>query len=390
MNNNELPERINTVNASSKKDDPKIIDVSPDDIQIVDNDRERSFKEYQDNHIKSAREKRSRAILILLTLMGYLVGIGLFASITRNIYELNSIAGYCVGGLLTLFYTILFVLILRDIYSKHSFDLDFSSKPGSKNAEHKNNRVRWERAENIVNQNGAIHNLYTKKKDHNQALDEIEKAVILYGRKFPSYKSSDSQKLAENLSVRRKKNGVIYKKAKAIIWKKAVLCGTLTAITPDTLVDAGIIVVKNRERIKDIIWLYGFRPSDAERNRIRLKVITSACVGLGLSSRPRGASLASKIFKKDSNSTRVQRLGSVIDRGAQFIGNGAMTYIIGRYTIRARISEYRRQDIFRKQIANRNERYLEPCDRKELSSQIKIQVKEYKSEKNKEKAEKSA
>ena len=66
-----------------------------------------------------------------------------------------------------------------------------------------------------------------------------------------------------------------------------------------------------------------------------------------------------------------------------------MTYIIGRYTIRARISEYRRQDIFRKQIANRDERYLEPCDRKELSSQIKIQVKEYKSEKSKEKAEKA-
>ncbi len=384
MNNNELPEkRTDVVQAKSQKDAPKIIDVKPEDIQIVDNDRERSFKEYQDNHIKSKKERRSRWILILLTLMGYLVGVGLFASITRNIYELNPIAGYCVGGLLTVFYTILFILILRDIYSKHSFDLDFHSKPDSKNSEHRNNRVRWERAENIVNQNGAIHNLYTKKKDNNQALDEIEKAVLKYGKRIPSYKSADSKTLAENLSIRRRKNGVIYKKAKAIIWKKAILCGSLTAVTPDTLADAGIIVIKNRERIKDIIWLYGFRPSDGERNRIRVKVITSACVGLGLSSRPRGASLASKIFKKDSSSARVQRLGSVIDRGAQFIGNGARTYLLGRYTIRARISEYRRQDIFRKQMADIDERYLEPCDRKELSNQIKVQVKEYKNEKEK-------
>ena len=384
MKHNELPEkRNNIVEAKSQQDAPKVIDVNPEDIQIVDNDRERSFKEYQDNHTKSKKEKKSRWILILLTLMGYLVGIGLFASITRNIYELNHIAGYCVGGLLTVFYTVLFVLILRDIYSKHSFDLDFRSNPNSKNAEHKNNRVRWERAENIVNQNGAIHNLYTKKKDSNKALDEIEKTVRQYGKRIPSYQSIDSKKLADNLSIRRKKNGVIYKKAKAIIWKKAILCGSLTAITPDTFVDAGIIVIKNRERIKDIIWLYGFRPSDGERNRIRLKVITSACVGLGLSSRPRGASLASKIFKKDSSSTRVQRLGSVIDRGAQFLGNGARTYLIGRYTIRARISEYRRQDIFRKQMNDIDERYLEPCDRKELSNQIKIQVKEYKTDKEK-------
>ncbi len=385
MDQNELPaKRSGVIEAKAEKEPPTRIDVSYQDISSIDDDVERSFKEYQDYHVKSSQEKRSRAILILLTLMGYLVGIGLFASITRNIYERNKIAGYCVGGLLTLFYTIIFILILVDIYSRHSFDLDFSKQNQNKrNAENKNNRIRWKRAENIVSQSESIKELYTKKKEDSLALDKLTKQIRHYGKSIPSYKSKDSTELAENLSIRRKKNGVIYKKAKGRIWKKAVLCGTLTAVSPDTLVDAGIIVIKNRERIKDIVWLYGFRPSNKERNRIRIKVVTSACVGLGLSSMPRGVSLASKIFKKDSSSTRVQRLGSVIDRGAQLIGNGARTYIIGRYTIRARLSEYHRQDVFRKQISNRQERYLEPCDRKELSNQIKRQVKEYRSEKAK-------
>ena len=34
-------------------------------------------------------------------------------------------------------------------------------------------------------------------------------------------------------------------------------------------------------------------------------------------------------------------------------------------------------------MSNIDERYLEPCDRKELSNQIKIQVKEYKTDKEK-------
>lgn len=39
--------------------------------------------------------------------------------------------------------------------------------------------------------------------------------------------------------------------------------------------------------------------------------------------------MAGKIFNKDSNNFLVQVLGQALNMGAQFIGNGAMTYMVG-------------------------------------------------------------
>jgi hypothetical protein len=140
--------------------------------------------------------------------------------------------------------------------------------------------------------------------------------------------------------------------------------------------DAGVVVVKNMQLIKDLIFLYGFRPSDYRMNQITMKVIRAVCLSLGLNTFSQNANWAGKVFNKDSNNFLVQMLGQVIDMGAQFLGNGAMTYLIGKYTVNVLLQEFRIQDLLRLKDLSDYRMELSNQTIRDLNQTIQVQVKE--------------
>lgn len=355
------------------------------DETSADQDEELAFINYQEEVTHSKEEKRNRAILIALSVALYLLGLGVFAIIVQTIYQMNDIAGFVVAIALLIAYTTCFIVIIVKIFSKHSFDLEFQKRKDGHYSERNNNKVRWEIAKNIVDQSVVLN--YLDKMDDKKVLTskEVEKIASFRkmqnlvnkypGNKIPSSHKEDSINLAESLSISMRKDGVIYQKAKSLILKRSLSTGCLTALSQNTMVDASVVVVKNMQLIKDLIWLYGFRPTNAEMTKILEKVVKSVCLSIGLNTMQNGTNMAGKIFNKDSNNFLVQVLGQALNMGAQFIGNGAMTYMVGKYTINALLRQYRVQDIYRLKSLDDYEMEMNSSTIKDLNDDIKEEVK---------------
>lgn len=355
------------------------------DETSADQDEELAFINYQEEVTHSKEEKRNRAILIALSVALYLLGLGVFAIIVQTIYQMNEIAGIVVAIALLIAYTTCFIVIIVKIFSKHSFDLEFQKRKDGHYSERNNNKVRWEIAKNIVDQSVVLN--YLDKMDDKKVLTskEVEKVASFRkmqnlvnkypGNKIPSSHKEDSINLAESLAISMRKDGVIYQKAKSLILKRSLSTGCLTALSQNTMVDASVVVVKNMQLIKDLIWLYGFRPTNAEMTKILEKVVKSVCLSIGLNTMQNGTNMAGKIFNKDSNNFLVQVLGQALNMGAQFIGNGAMTYMVGKYTINALLRQYRVQDIYRLKSLDDYEMEMNSSTIKDLNDDIKEEVK---------------
>lgn len=355
------------------------------DETSADQDEELAFINYQEEVTYSKEEKRNRAILIALSVALYLLGLGVFAIIVQTIYQMNEIAGIIVAIALLIAYTTCFIVIIVKIFSKHSFDLEFQKRKDGHYSERNNNKVRWEIAKNIVDQSVVLN--YLDKMDDKKVLTskeaekiasfrQMQNLVNKYpGNKIPSSHKEDSINLAESLAISMRKDGVIYQKAKSLILKRSLSTGCLTALSQNTMVDASVVVVKNMQLIKDLIWLYGFRPTNAEMTKILEKVVKSVCLSIGLNTMQNGTNMAGKIFNKDSNNFLVQVLGQALNMGAQFIGNGAMTYMVGKYTINALLRQYRVQDIYRLKSLDDYEMEMNSSTIKDLNDDIKEEVK---------------
>lgn len=355
------------------------------DETSADQDEELDFINYQEEVTHSKEKKRNRTILITLSVALYLLGLGVFAIIVQTIYQMNEIAGIVVAIALLIAYTTCFIVIIVKIFSKHSFDLEFQKRKDGHYSERNNNKVRWEIAKNIVDQSVVLN--YLDKMDDKKVLTskeaekiasfrEMQNLVNKYpGNKIPSFHKEDSINLAESLAISMRKDGVIYQKAKSLILKRSLSTGCLTALSQNTMVDASVVVVKNMQLIKDLIWLYGFRPTNAEMTKILEKVVKSVCLSIGLNTMQNGTNMAGKIFNKDSNNFLVQVLGQALNMGAQFIGNGAMTYMVGKYTINALLRQYRVQDIYRLKSLDDYEMEMNSSTIKDLNDDIKEEVK---------------
>ena len=355
------------------------------DETSADQDEELAFINYQEEVTHSKEERRNRAILIALSVALYLLGLGVFAIIVQTIYQMNEIAGIVVAIALLIAYTTCFIVIIVKIFSKHSFDLEFQKRKDGHYSEKNNNKVRWEIAKNIVDQSVVLN--YLDKMDDKKVLTsketekiasfrQMQNLVNKYpGNKFPSSHKEDSINLAESLDISMRKDGVIYQKAKSLILKRSLSTGCLTALSQNTMVDASVVVVKNLQLIKDLIWLYGFRPTNAEMTKILEKIVKSVCLSVGLNTMQNGTNMAGKIFNKDSNNFLVQVLGQALNMGAQFIGNGAMTYMVGKYTINALLRQYRVQDIYRLKSLDDYEMEMNSSTIKDLNDDIKEEVK---------------
>lgn len=348
-------------------------------------DEELAFIAYQENVTRSKEEKRTRWILIALTVAIYLLGLGLFAIIVQTVYNINQIAGLVTGAVLLVLYTICFVVVIVSIFSKHSFDLEFKKRNTGHFSERANNKVRWEIAKNIKEQSVVLNYIENQEKkeflnkteaEKVDAFTTITKLLEKYPGHIPGSTNPDSQKLAESLSVSMRKDGVIYKKAKKLILRRAVSTGCLTALSQNAIVDASVVAIKNVQLIKDLIWLYGFRPTNAEMTKILSRVVRNVCIAIGLNSLPKSTTWASKVFNKDSSNFLIQLLGQAIDMGAQFLGNGAMTYLVGKYTVNALLSQYRIQDLYRLEDLKNYEIEMTSSTVHEINAEIEIEVKE--------------
>ena len=157
-------------------------------------------------------------------------------------------------------------------------------------------------------------------------------------------KANDDNVIKEQLTNLFK--GSVKRSAKEIIFKCSLKSAAYAALSQDSKTDAMLVAVVNLQMIKDIVFLYGFRPSDARLVKIFGSVVRNALVAYGLG----GLKIGNGIARTMGDAAKgIPILGTAIsvlvDSSVQGLTNGTLTAVIGFQTLKYLNTEYRLQSV---------------------------------------------
>ena len=324
-------------------------------------DKKLTIYEYEQKYTKRENAKGAR---LALALIASAIGVFLFFclfSITMRIYDLNEYAGYGAAGVSAIVYIFLFIVPLVRILKTDYFIVNVNANTALSAKKH-NKKVRRNIADKIID--------LTAKVDGAGWYDSET-----VGKLAIAVKTNNDKAIMNCLSALY--SGSVKKSAKDLIFKSSLKSGMYSAISQTNKVDSLLVAVLNLQLVKDIIFLYGFRPSDSKLVRIFSRILQNSLIAYGLG----GARIGNTVVQSMGNAVRgIPILGSAIstlvDSSVQGLTNGVLTTVIGYQTIKYLNTEYKLQEILDGvEIVESEEEFKEACAEleKELKKEKKLQ-----------------
>lgn len=311
--------------------------------------------EYEEKYVKRENTKGASFALRMIAVLIGLFFVWCLFSISKSIWDINKYAGYAAAGVSALLFIIFYIVPVVKIFNTDYFVTNVNYKTAGA-AKRKNRQVRRQIAEKIVDvcTNVAGVGWYDSK-----TVEQLEAGL----------KAHDDGVIKEQLTNLYK--GSVKKSAKDIIFKCSLKSAAYSALSQSSKTDAMLVAVVNLQMIKDIVFLYGFRPSDARLVKIFGAVLRNAFVSYGLGSLKIGNGIARTM---GDAARGIPILGAAIsvlvDSSVQGLTNGTLTAVIGFQTIRYLNTEYKLQNILDGvEVAETEEELTEACT--ELEKELK-------------------
>ena len=286
--------------------------------------------EYEEKYV---RHQNVRGARFLLGLFAGIIGVFFgwcFVSFTIQMWNIHQYAGYGAAAVSVVLFIVLYIVPLVKIIRSDYFITNVNAALAPKAKRH-NKRVRHNIAEKIIDLNNSVAGVgwYDDK---------------LVGELKTSLRAGDEDGLKRSLTALY--NGKVRRSAKDIIFKCSLKSAAFSAVSQSSRTDALLVAVVNLQMIKDIVFLYGFRPSDTRLVKIFGAVIRNSLISYGLGS----VRIGNAVAKTMGEAARgIPLLGSAIsalvDSSIQGLTNGTLTAVIGYQTLRYLHREYRLQDI---------------------------------------------
>ena len=289
-----------------------------------------SIYEYEEKYVRRQNSRGAKMLIFVLAGVAAVIIIWCLLSITMQLYALNEYAGYVAAGISAVVFIAVYVVPLVKICRSDYFLTNVNSAHAGRAKAH-NRRVRRSIALKIVDFNSSV--------DGAGWYDDK-----LAGDLSVALKSRDDELLKAALTALYK--GKIKRTAHDIIFKNALKSAAYSALSQSSRIDAALVVVVNLQLVKDIVFLYGFRPSDAKLVKIFVTVLQNALIAYGLGS----VKIGNGIVKTMGDAAKgIPILGTAIaalvDSSIQGLTNGTMTAVIGFQTIKYLNREYNLQNI---------------------------------------------
>lgn len=319
-----------------------------------------TLEEYQKKYSKPYNEKAAKSFLFMFgAAIGLIIIFCLFL-IVMKIFDINKIAGYISIGVAVLIYLVIYVIPVIKIRSTKSFMTNVTSENASA-AKKYNKKLREDIADKMID-------LSQKADDVTWYSDEkIGKLAI-------ARQTHNDEGLKDALTETYKTD--VNKAGNKMIRDHALKVGVTTALSQNEKIDTLFVVMYDLSLIKDLIFLYGFRPNDRQLSKIYRNVIGDAIIAYGLGNAT--GSMASGIVKKmgkglDGIPLLGSAISTVIDSVAQGVINSTLTVLIGFQTKKYLMKEYKLQDILDNVIVTEEELDTEAA---EMSNNLKADIKE--------------
>lgn len=311
--------------------------------------------EYEQRYSKRENVRGAR---LLLGFAAGVIGVFLFVVLLLvffRVYDINQYVGYGVGALCLLVYILVFVVPLVKILRTGYFVTNVNAYNARKAQRH-NKKLRKEIAQKIID--------FTAKVD---GVGWYDSETV--GKLAISLNTGDNEGIKYNLTALY--NGSVKKSAKQLIFKASMKSAMYSALSQTSRIDSMLVVLVNIQLIKDLVYLYGFRPSDAKLAKIFVRVIQNALIAYGLG----GMQIGNSVVRTMGDAVKgIPILGSaiaaIVDSSVQGLTNGTLTTVIGFQTLRFMNDEYKLQNILDGiQVAETQEEFNEACA--ELEKELK-------------------
>ena len=316
-------------------------------------DNKMSIYDYEEKYVK---RENTKGIKFLLHLIIVLIGVVIFtclALLVFKIYDMNNYAGYGSAIVAIILFIVFYIVPVVKVMKSDYFITNVNSKH-AKEAQAHNKKVRLNIATKIVDFNESVSGAGWY---DSQKVTELEAAL---------YKKDDKR---IKLVLTDLYNGSVRKTAKEIIHAAARRAALYSALSQSSRLDAAIVAFINLQMVKDLVFLYGFRPSDAKLVKIYANVLENTLVAYGVSSFDIGKN-AVKTMGGIVNKIPILGgvISTVIDSSIQGLTNGALTTIAGYQSIKFINQEYHLQSI------------LDDIEIEETESDVTASVKELEDE----------
>lgn len=322
--------------------------------------------EYEEKYVNKQNYKNVKTfIYLVLTALGILVAVTL-VDFSYKSYQLNQYLGYGVIAISVLVFIFFYLVPCCKLMNVKSFEIDVSRHNVKKAIKH-NKSLRKELAEKFVDFNKNVENgsWYSSEK-----MDAIEYALL----------SKDDELIKTALTDVYQTD--VKKQGSKLVFNTAKDVAIGTALSQNATLDTLVVATANLKMIKDIVFLYGFRPTYPRLLKIYGKVMTNSLLAMGVANFNAGTSIANAVggFFKG-----IPLLGEVvataIDCSVQGMANGVATTIIGFQTIEYLKKEYNLQNVLDKvdlgnydeSVKNITSKLLESLnDKQQKSKQDKV------------------
>ena len=282
---------------------------------------------------KYTKRQNVRGAKILLKIIAAAIGVFIFAClffVALRVYEINEYAGYGAAAVCVILYICLFIVPLVKIIKSPYFIVNVNAKTAAAAKKH-NKRVRLEIADKIIDFTAKV-----------EGVGWYDSAVV--GELAINLKAGNDKGVMRCLT--NLYTGSVKKCAKDMIFKSSMKSAMYSALSQTSKVDAALVVFINLQLVKDIVFLYGFRPSDARLVKIFGRVLQNSLIAYGLG----GVKIGNSIVKTMGDAVKgIPFLGSaisaIVDSSVQGLTNGVLTAVIGYQTIKYLSEEYKLQQI---------------------------------------------
>lgn len=305
---------------------------------------------------KYSKRENARGAKTFLTFTVTIIGVFLFvllAMFTVKMYEFNQYVGYGVGGACLIVYIFVFIVPVCKLLRSGYFITNVNAYTASKAKRH-NKKLRHDISQKIID--------LTSKVD---GVGWYDSETV--GKLAIALQTKNEDGVKENLSALY--TGSVKKSAKELILKASLKSAMYSAVSQSPNLDTALVAMVNLQLIKDLVYLYGFRPSDAKLAKIFAAVIRNALIAYGVSAT--GSQVGNLVAKTVKGIPLLGGIiGMVVDSSVQGLTNGTLTTVIGYQTIKYINTEYKLQNILDGvEVAETQAEFIEACE--DLEKELK-------------------
>ena len=288
-----------------------------------------TLEEYKAKYSKPQNAKAARFFLFLFaSAIGIIIFTCLLLVVLR-IYELNEIAGYISIAPAVLVFILFFIVPLVKINKLPTFQT-LVDKRNVRQAKAHNKKVRESLADSIIS--------FASETDNIGWYDETRVGKLAVARQ--TGKSEDLKNILSEIF-----DTDVRTQARSMITKTALKVGAFTALSQDDKLDTAIVSLYELNLVKELFYLYGFRPSDAKMARIFANIVSNALIAYG-------ASASTTTIVHGLSESLAPKLGvlggiisTVVGSASQGLVNGILTVVIGMKAKHYLNMEYHLQDV---------------------------------------------